>query len=129
DFRLWSGLEGGGVPTEQEHKFRVAELAYLDERVDQYYFDAKAVIESVEVMDDQQTERHKLLQALNHSLNLINWLRPGSEDFYETVYEAQTYLQQQLDSMESQHDVTFHCIGHTHIDVAWLWRLKHTREK
>src|SRR5699024_4646194 len=20
-------------------------------------------------------------------------------------------------------------IGHTHIDVAWLWRLKHTREK
>ncbi|MGL5507960.1 MAG: alpha-mannosidase, partial [Paraclostridium sp.] len=21
------------------------------------------------------------------------------------------------------------CIGHTHIDVAWLWRLKHTREK
>ena len=21
------------------------------------------------------------------------------------------------------------CVGHTHIDVAWLWRLKHTREK
>jgi alpha-mannosidase len=20
-------------------------------------------------------------------------------------------------------------VGHTHIDVAWLWRLKHTREK
>ena len=31
--------------------------------------------------------------------------------------------------MPSQHPVTVHCIGHAHIDVAWLWRLKHTREK
>src|SRR5699024_7467748 len=34
DFRLWSGLEGGGVPTEQEHQFKVAELAWMDETVD-----------------------------------------------------------------------------------------------
>lgn len=25
--------------------------------------------------------------------------------------------------------VTVYATGHTHIDVSWLWRLKHTREK
>ena len=25
--------------------------------------------------------------------------------------------------------VNVYCVGHTHIDMAWLWRLKHTREK
>ena len=26
-------------------------------------------------------------------------------------------------------DVEISCVGHTHIDVAWLWRYCHTREK
>lgn len=25
--------------------------------------------------------------------------------------------------------VTVHTVGHSHIDVAWLWQLKHTRKK
>lgn len=29
--RLWAGLEGGGVPTQQTHQFKQAELAVLDE--------------------------------------------------------------------------------------------------
>ena len=33
-FRLWSGLEGGGVPAVQEHKIRQADLACLDEPAD-----------------------------------------------------------------------------------------------
>ncbi|WP_257348917.1 alpha-mannosidase [Pseudalkalibacillus decolorationis] len=129
DFRLWSGLEGGGLPVQQEYKFERAEIAWLDEQVDTYYFDAKAVIETVLIMSEKQPERHKLLNALNQSLNQINWLNPGSEEFYESVYDAKHYLESRLDAMEKHNDVTFHCVGHTHIDVAWLWRLKHTREK
>jgi alpha-mannosidase len=129
DFRLWTGLEGGGHPVEQEYKFQCAEIAWLDEQVDTFYFDAKAVIETVFVLKENQPDRHKLLKALNQSINLINWLNPGSNEFYESVYSAQSYLEEQLDKMEKNHDVTFHSIGHTHIDVAWLWRLKHTREK
>ena len=35
----------------------------------------------------------------------------------------------ELDKLEKNSEVTVHVVGHTHIDVAWLWRLKHTREK
>ncbi|MFQ9872318.1 MAG: alpha-mannosidase [Oscillospiraceae bacterium] len=31
--------------------------------------------------------------------------------------------------MEKNSKVTVWGVGHTHIDVAWLWRLRHTREK
>lgn len=45
------------------------------------------------------------------------------------MYDAGKSLSQSLAAMNSENPVTIHAIGHTHIDVAWLWRLKHTREK
>src|SRR5699024_1368509 len=129
DFRLWSGLEGGGEPQNQEHKLQMAELAWLDEKVDHLYFDAKTMIETIEVLDENQPERYQLLNTLNHAINLIDWLNPGSQECYQSIYQAQNYLEKSLEDMEKNHPVTFHCIGHTHIDVAWLWQLKHTREK
>ncbi|PAV31671.1 alpha-mannosidase [Virgibacillus profundi] len=129
DFRLWTGLEGGGKPAIQEYKLQYAKIAWLDEAADNFYYNAKAVLESIMVLQDNQPERHMLLKALNQSMNLINWLNPGSEQFYESIHEAGDYLENELNSMEKSHAVTFHAVGHTHIDVAWLWRLKHTREK
>lgn len=129
DFRLWSGLEGGGHPTNQEYKLRRAEVAWLDESVDGFYFDAKAMIETIQVLNENQPEKHQLLQILNQSINKINWLNPGASSFYESIYHAQTFLTEQLQTLEKSNHVTFQAVGHTHIDVAWLWRLKHTREK
>ncbi|GAB2540823.1 alpha-mannosidase [Gracilibacillus alcaliphilus] len=129
DFRLWSGLEGGGQPQEQHYRFDHAWLAVLDEAVDHFYFDAKAVLETVQALPDTQVEKSKLSQCLNEAFAKIDWLQPGSETFYQSVYEANQYLTEQLANMPKCSEVIFHCVGHTHIDVAWLWRLKHTREK
>src|SRR5699024_7847345 len=104
DSRLWSGREGGGMPKKQECTFRRADVAWVDEKVDKYYYDARAVIETVDVLKDEQPEKHKLLQSLNQSLNMIEWLNPGSLEFYETVYEAEKYLAEQMNSIEKHHD-------------------------
>ena len=37
-FRLWSGLVGGGRPHPNDHKVKLAELAILDEGVDSLYY-------------------------------------------------------------------------------------------
>src|SRR5699024_1990193 len=42
---------------------------------------------------------------------------------------AQTMIKHELEYMEKHHPATIHCIGHSHIDAAWKWRLNHTREK
>lgn len=128
-FRLWSGLEGGGQPKDQTHGVRIAEMAWLDDATDDLYYTAFAVIETVKVLDENLPERASLLKACDRALQLLDWTEPGSEDFYASVADARDLLADQIDKLEKTSPVTITCIGHTHIDVAWLWRLKHTREK
>ncbi len=128
-FRLWSGLEGGGKRTIQEHQLKTAFFALLDERVDDLYYTATAAIETVKYLDENQPERVALLKALDSAFLLVDWSQPGSESFYETAYQAQEQLNKAVDAIPNHYPVTVRAIGHTHIDVAWLWRLKHTREK
>lgn len=128
-FRLWSGLEGGGVPTVQEHRIARADLAWLDEKIDAFYYMGAMILDTLKNLDDNDSVKYQLRQALDAACHCIDWSYPGSEEFYESVYEAAEVLDGKIDQMEKHSDVMVKCVGHTHIDVAWLWRLKHTREK
>lgn len=128
-FRLWSGLEGGGVPKEQEHRITRADLAWLDEKVDDFYYLASMVRQTLDELNDSDPVQHALRKALDAAFCQIDWSVPGSKEFYESVYRADEMLNQSIDSMDKKSMVNVYCVGHTHIDVAWLWRLKHTREK
>ncbi|OXM83317.1 alpha-mannosidase [Paenibacillus rigui] len=128
-FRLWSGLNGYGKAEPIENQIQHAALGWLDETADDLYYTSRAVLDTVEQLAENRPERHELLSALDRSFLLIDWSEPGSEAFYASLSEALDSLRQQLDQMPNHHPVHVYCIGHTHIDVAWLWRLKHTREK
>ncbi len=128
-FRLWSGLEGGGEPREQEHLLARAELAWLDEPTDDLYFTAKTALATVKELEPNAPARHTLLTAVNRAFLLIDWAKPGSERHYATIGEARDSLRESIEQAGKSHAVRVTTVGHTHIDVAWLWRLKHTREK
>lgn len=128
-FRLWSGMEGGGIPMAQEHKIRRAAFAWLDEKVDDLYYLAKMMVETVEQLGEESPERYQLLKSVNDAFLEIDWSYPGSQEFYVSIEKADDLLNTAVDAMEKYTQVTVSGIGHTHIDLAWLWRLKHTREK
>lgn len=128
-FRLWSGLEGGGVPTPQEHKIQRADLAWLDKKVDDLYYLSSMIVGTIQILEEQNPIRHQLRRALDEAFKVIDWSYPGDENFYNSLYKADELLNQSIDAMEKDSLVNVKCVGHTHIDVAWLWRLKHTREK
>lgn len=127
-FRLWSGLSGG-QPTPQEHRIIRAGLAYLDEPADNLYYTGRAALATIGQLEENRIEKHELLMALNRSFNKLDWSRPGSAEFYASVKEAEEVLLEAVSRLEQKHPVTVTAVGHTHIDVAWLWRLTHTREK
>lgn len=129
DFRLWSGLEGGGVPAEQEHKLKSAGIGWLDEDTDHLYYMGSMIAETCKVLDENCEEAVDLKKALNLAAKEIDWSQPGSEKFYKSVHEARQMLDDSISGMEKKTSVTVNCVGHTHIDMAWLWRLKHTKEK
>ncbi len=128
-FRLWSGLEGGGVPRVQEHRISRASLACLDEKTDDFYYMGSLILDTIKNLAETDPVRYDLRIALDGACHCIDWSYPGSDDFYESVHQADEMLNEKIDRMEKHSLVNVHCVGHTHIDMAWLWRLKHTHEK
>ena len=129
DFRLWSGLEGGGVPVESEWKFEEAKIGWLDTKVDNLYYTLLAAYDVLMETNEEDPVFTQLKQLIQDALLYINWTDPGSDEFYESCYESEAALTMALQSIEKSSKITIHTVGHTHIDVAWLWRLRNTREK
>ncbi|MCL6602201.1 MAG: alpha-mannosidase [Paenibacillus sp.] len=128
-FRLWSGLEGGGAPVVQEHRINEAMIGYLDETIDDLFYMSKAALDTFRYLGSDQPEKQWLKKALNDAFREIDWSEPGSEAHRYSLYRAGASLNKAVDAMPKTFDMTITAVGHTHIDVAWLWRLKHTREK
>lgn len=129
DFRLWSGLEGGGVPVDNEFKLEMAKIGWLDKRVDNLYYTLLAAYEVLMETGEGESAYTILKQVISDALQHISWTEPGSHEFYESCYAAEENLTKALQSIDKSSDITVHTVGHTHIDVAWLWRLRNTREK
>lgn len=127
--KLWGGLEGGGAATEIFHQFKYADYAILSEDIDDLYYTAKVMLDTIKILGDNDPNKFELLKILNGAFKLIDWSYPESKTFYESIHHARILLNTELESIEKSTPITVTAIGHTHIDVAWLWRLKHTREK
>ncbi len=127
--KLWSGLEGGGEEQIQTHTFKQALVGELHEEADNLYYLSDILLKTIKQLGENDPVRYQLLEVLNHAFLLIDWSVPGSDDFYQSVCQANSYLVSAVEQMPKDSRVTITAIGHTHIDVAWLWRLKHTREK
>lgn len=128
-FRLWSGLEGGGEPKEMFHEYKRASIALLDYIVDDMYYLSDMILQTARILSENSTERHDLLKVLEDAYLLVDWTEPGSEQFYDSVTAARECLYTELEAVPKHSQIVVNCVGHTHIDTAWLWRLKHTKEK
>ncbi len=131
-FLLWTGVEGWlrehemPIGNQFYHQCRQAEFAYLHKKTDELYYFTKVITESLELYDKAQERYEDLIGLLERVFRCIDW---DGESFYKTVEIAHEQLMSGLERMKKHSEVTVHTVGHTHIDVAWLWRLKHTREK
>ena len=125
-FLLWSGLEGGGPKKDQYHRLSVAKLGYLDQTVDKLYYLVKNISDTVSWLTDESTEKHELVNALESVCARLDF---DSDCIRASAADALAYLENALAAMPKNSPVTVYATGHSHIDVTWLWRLKHTREK
>ncbi len=127
-FRLWSGLNGGGVPKDMVMELVRAQYGVLDHDADDFYFLARNVLETYDILDSGNEYREWMLNMLVKAFGFIDYTEPGTERFYESIKKAYEYLNGKMKG-QGKPDIKVSMLGHTHIDVAWLWRLRHTREK
>lgn len=125
-FLLWTGLEGGGPHRNFYHRCKQAHIGYLHKKTDELFYFGRAITETLQFLEPTSEVYEDLKAAFDRTLAAINWDEDG---FYDSVERAYAILMEQLDRLEKHTNITVNVVGHTHIDVAWLWRLKHTREK
>lgn len=107
-----------------------AELRLVNEECIGLYYDLQVPAEALNFSDPKSKAYADVRRILNEAVNRLDCSEPGSEAFFESVRAARAYLKQALytDYTQEQRGTVI-CIGHTHIDVAWLWTLEQTREK
>ncbi len=115
----------------QEHQVRLAELAWLDADADadDLYFTLLALHQALTAMGDDHPNAPALADTADAALARIDWSEPGSESFYASLAAAAAGLRDGLLGLRQESARTVVGVGHAHIDLAWLWRLRHTREK
>lgn len=105
-------------------------LIACDEAVEKLYYDLLVPYEAVKLFKKDSENYLVPLKYLNNAVNLLDLREIGSENYYNSVNEALKYLKSEFyEKVCGRSTTTVSCIGHTHIDVAWLWTYAQTREK
>ncbi len=101
------------------------------EDVQQLVYDLDVIYQAALLEPEGCRSREQALCTLSDALNLLDLRNPHSEAFHASVASAREFLR--VNYYEPLADVTPEAyadiIGHTHIDVAWLWDLYQTRHK
>ncbi len=102
----------------------------LDLRTEKYYFDILIPYEVACLLSDEDKEYHDIINKLNESINLLDLRKEHSQAYYDSLKSAQEYITEKFyDRYCGSREAKVFCVGHTHIDVAWLWTLSVTRDK
>lgn len=107
-----------------------ASLVWIDAEVEGLYYDLKVPLDATACMESNSPDYWRIMHALEKAVGLVDLRCPLSEAFYESIRSAREYMEREFYAgICGGNAPVVHCVGHTHIDVAWLWTLDQTREK
>lgn len=104
-----------------------AQLQAFDDIAFCTYFDILTPLKVAKYKDEDSDARINILKALNEACNILNIDTNNREVFHESCLRASKYLDENL--YGKFEEATCWAVGHTHIDVAWLWRIRQSRDK
>ncbi len=128
--KAWSS-RGGWTGSWETSQVQRPELIWFDDDTFHLAYDLDVIHRTVEVQDRNSAARATLVNLGAAALQQIDWTRPGSEEFYASVSRARAITAEWLAKLQDQEGLkpTVTHIGHTHLDVAWLWTVENIRGK
>ncbi|MFN4209266.1 MAG: alpha-mannosidase [Devosia sp.] len=105
------------------------ELVVHDGLAETVYYDFKVPGEVARLLPEDDGRRHAIVGHIEAGLAVLD-LRPGNaERFRESLIAAQGHADAIYALADAASMPRIVATGHTHIDVAWLWRVRETRQK
>lgn len=94
------------------------------------FYDISYPLGMLSYLNDETIEYAKIVDYLWKAVSMLSLYEVGSEEFYSSCADAHAFLQKEFyEGYCTEQKATTVGIGHTHIDCAWLWTLRQTREK
>lgn len=107
-----------------------AGMSILEREVEKLFYNIKVPLDVAGLLDKDDKKSIDILNYLNEAANRVDLRKPFSDEFSASVKEANEYLNSEFyEKYCGCDDVIATCVGHTHIDVAWLWTVGQSREK
>lgn len=119
------------VSGREEKKYPLTvRLNLIDELSRQTYYDFYVALESWRAVLEEPDSCLIYERVLKKASTYLNFSSPQSEGYYEGLKKARAILADELYRSEfSQYQPTVGVVGHTHIDIAWLWTVEQAIEK
>ncbi len=111
-----------------------AQLVNVNTTCDQLWYDITVPFQMLDYLDPNSHEYAEIIRHLDAAVSFLELYEIGGADFFESVEKAKAYMDEEFygkycSPERGDDSPTTIGIGHTHIDCAWLWTLKQTREK
>lgn len=119
---FYTHVFGAGLPLYFSVKIR-------DERVTKAFYDFSVPLSAVKMLQLNTNELQRSLAVLEQATNVVDFRKPYSDEFFQSLADACNFLQTNYYQALGGSFNNVLCIGHTHIDVAWLWNLAQTKQK
>lgn len=105
-------------------------LKTVDEKILSIYYDISVPLDAAKLIYHKDEDNcRKILKILAKAGDKLDLRFPYTEGFYDSLSEAKRILEEGLYSKINKDAPVVSAIGHTHIDIAWLWTVSQTREK
>lgn len=106
------------------------ELVTVDERVEKMYYDFLVPVKAARLLKKPDPENYRrILERMGPAADVLDLRQPYSERFYDSLERAEEILRREFYTKVRMEGPTVSGVGHTHIDIAWLWTVEQTREK
>jgi alpha-mannosidase len=125
--KCWSGV----LSVPKVRVFKEAQLVVIDPQVDKFYYTIDTLVKCVNLLEESDLRRIRLTKLLIDTFQLVDFLNYKKASYFTSIQTALNYVQTGLVEYEKLEELkpTVTGVGHSHIDMGWLWRYSATREK
>jgi len=105
------------------------EFAIRNERAEKLYYDVMTPLEVAIRLPQSDARRHAILGLVNDALRALDRRGGHTEAFAASLGDAEAIAAKIYKLVDTEVQPQITAVGSTHLDVGWLWRVLHTRDK
>lgn len=107
-----------------------SEVKILESEIEKLYYDLRVPYDVARMLPEDSDAYLCIQDAVTKTLNTVDFRVPYSAEFRKSIQDAEREIQTEFYEKHcGKAEETVFCVGHTHIDVAWMWTLSVTRDK